>query len=1351
MYSTRYIFFFIFIALINLSGRSNPESDRVLFRNISLDEGLSQSTVLSIAQDTIGYMWFATMNGLNRYDGSNFFIYKNDIDDSNSIKSNSVKEVFVDRKGTVWIGTNRGISSYNYKSDNFKNYVVYEAGFDSNINDILEDAEGNIWAVSLLGTIFRKENTEDKFEVVKPKNNEYELNYVNTLCESGEDILIGTEFGLFVLNKTSYQLKKIEFKGLELKVRIIIKDKAENFCLGTEGQGLFIIDNKLNIVKRYQHKRGDNSTLCNNRIRSLKFDNKGRLWIGSFIGLSILNLETEVFSNYTEEFSRPYALSQNSVRSLFLDHQGGMWLGTYYGGIDYHHQTDIKFDILNQNGGNFSLNDNVISTIVEDKNGNVWIGTNDKGLNFWDRKTNRITYHVNDELNSKSLSSNNIKSVIFTDDGRLLVGTHKSGLNLFNPKTNSSIVFQHLQNENSIGSNRVYALLKDRQSRIWVGTREGLDLFDLKSGKFEHINSDGNGNPIIINQINYLLEDSRGRIWIGTSDGLHILNPDKLVFESFKHQVNDKNSLPHNKVFCCAEDEKGRIWIGTEGGFCVFDELERKFTNYTEKDGLPNNSVLGILEDISGCLWLSTYRGLSCFNPASKIFSNYDTADGLQSLQFNTFAFCKLSDGTFMFGGINGISIFRPDKIYENPFNENVLITKLQVFFRDVMPDDKNKILENHISSTSLIKLKHNQNVFTIDFSAINYIGAQKIKYLVKLENYDKEWHYSLQTGSATYSNLTPGSYTFKVKAVSSEGLASKHETKINVVVLKPWWLSVWAIIFYVSLTAFLVQFVLRFTRERIRTQNDLRIERLEKQKLTEINKMKLEFFTNISHEFKTPLTLILSPLEKIREKRIMDEWLVKQHDLIYKNTKRLLGLIDQLMDFRKSEQGKLKLKASKGDFIAAINEIYLSFASVASHNNIIYTFDSKEDKLEFYFDIDIIEKVVFNLLSNAFKFTPSRATIGIQVQKSGDNVILEISDSGKGIDSDKLSLIFERFYQIDENSANPGSGIGLALTKRLVGIHHGTIDVESEKGKGSKFIISLPLSETIFNPGEIHLEQASDSDYKHDFVKVDYDKVFQEKLNSLEIEGKDTVLIVEDNVDIINYLKDNLSDKYNISSAPNGEEALKMVSESQPDLIISDVMMPIMDGIKFCKSIKQNIKTCHIPIILLTAKSQIDEQVEGIKSGAEDYVPKPFSMNLLDAKVGNIIKTRKRLKAYYSDTMDIEPGKLAFSTLDEELLQKAKDIVTEHLSETEFSVDIFAREMGMSRSNLHLKLKAVTGESATDFIKKVRFGKAIHLLEQKRHSVAEVSYMVGFNSPSYFSTSFKKYFGYLPTEHESK
>ena len=573
--------------------------------------------------------------------------------------------------------------------------------------------------------------------------------------------------------------------------------------------------------------------------------------------------------------------------------------------------------------------------------------------------------------------------------------------------------------------------------------------------------------------------------------------------------------------------------------------------------------------------------------------------------------------------------------------------------------------------------------------------------------------------------------------------------SSLEINVAAPWWQTFWAYLAYFCVMLILFFVAYKLLNERLKVQQQLRIERLEKHKITEVNQMKLQFFTNISHEFRTPLTLIISPLQKIIERKGADDWLNKQHDIIYRNAKRLMTLIDQLMDFRKSELGELKLHVSRNELVGFINEIYLSFALAASQNNIIYTFDSKEENLNCLFDQSYIEKIAFNLLSNAFKYTPAGGTIGINLYREDNWVVIQVKDSGKGIPAEKLSLIFERFYRIDENSSKPGSGIGLALTKRLVELHHGTISATGEEGKGSVFTVRIPLDDDYYFEDELihHQEISSEETAKPGIELREAEIIHLEE----EEHKSETVLLVEDNKDIINYLRDNLKASYNIVTAANGKEALEQIYEEEPDLIVSDIMMPEMDGLTFCKSLKQNIKTCHVPLILVTAKNSVDDQIKGHQLGADDYVVKPFEMNLLEAKIKNLIKSRKRLKELYSQSNSIKPESIAFNNLDKELLDKALTVVEEHLQDAEFSVDLFAREMGMSRSNLHLKMKAITGASATDFIKKVRFNQALKLLEENRYSVAEISYMVGFNSPSYFSTSFKKHFGYLPTEHLEK
>ncbi len=1341
------IVFFLSVTTAISAATHNRE---ILFKNISNRDGLSHSTVFTTIQDSTGYMWFGTQDGLNRYDGYEFKSFRPDPENPNTLSSNYIRSLFVDSKGILWIGGDKGITKYTHLTNRFENYHLFALKPGRYVTAITETNNGQLWASSRNGKLFRYNTQENQFQEIKNITNGEYLDLIGALHPVEDGLLIGTEEGLFHLEVESLQLRKIHLSAQKTPIQQIISDPDGTYWLASDGAGVIHLDSLFKPIQQFKHEVFNTNSLCNDNVRSLCFDDQGKLWIGTFIGLSILDLKTTTYTNYYEEFARPYALTQNSVRSIFKDNRGGMWLGTFFGGIDYYHPDNINFDILNQNGGHLSLSDNVVSAIKEDDKGNFWILTNDNGLNYWDRQHQKITVISHDEKDKNSISSNNLKAIAQSNTGKLLIGTHNSGLNYYDPQTGKNITFKSQASPGSLSDNNIYALLKDSKNRIWVGTWKGLNQFNETSQSFSPHYIDSKGERLSSDQISYLFEDSRNRLWIGTFEGVNIFYPEKNIFESFRKTPSNNIQLTSNEITCIYEDTKGRIWIGTREGISLFDEIERNFVPLTTKDGLSNNFVYGILEDDQQNMWISTNGGLSKYNSNTKTFRNYGVKDGIQSMQFNNYSFCKATNGQLLFGGINGVTIFDPSKINETPFNEKVIFTDFRLFDQVISPGDETGLLRQSINHTQHIRLQHNQNVFSIGFTAINFIAADKITYQFKLDGHDSEWRIAESGRTAYYSNIPPGSYTLRVKATNLPNLEQVPETTLQIEVLKPWWESAPAIISYLLVFIVILWVSYRLLKERIQTQNQLRLERLEKHKITEVNQMKLQFFTNISHEFRTPLTLIISPLQKIIERKGADEWLNKQHDTIYKNARRLMNLIDQLMDFRKSELGQLKLNAAPCEMVSFINEIYLSFALAASQNNIIYTFDSKEEKIDCYFDRSFLEKITFNLLSNAFKFTPAGGTIGIQLYIEDKWIRLEVKDTGKGIPPEKISLIFERFYRIDENNSKPGSGIGLALTKRLVEQHHGNIEAIGEVGKGSVFTVRIPLNPEIYQDHEI----TSDQEIKNESIPaplIDVDSIEMPKEKETGKEKTDTILLVEDNVEIIRYISENLEDKYRVLSAANGKDALDCILKEEPTLVVSDVMMPVMDGLSFCKTVKQNVKTCHIPIILLTAKTSVDDQIEGLHLGADDYVVKPFEMNLLEAKIKNIIKNRRRLKELFSKSTHINPEAIAFNNLDKEFLEKAVVIVEKYLADAEFSVDQFAQEMGMSRSNLHLKMKAITGASATDFIKKIRFNEALKLLEENRYSVAEVSYMIGFNSPSYFSTSFKKHFDYLPTEHIQK
>ncbi|WP_040540363.1 hybrid sensor histidine kinase/response regulator transcription factor [Pedobacter arcticus] len=1317
------------------------------FRTISVDRGLSQSTVYSIIQDSLGFMWVATQDGLNRYDGEAFKVYRPNRNDPQSLQSSFIRSLLIDNVGVLWVGGDKGISSYDSKTEKFKNYHLPIRTGEWYVTTIIKDKTGKMWLGTSTGEIYSYNSKSDTFQVHNYNNTQAKISNISQLFFHNNSIYIATDVGVYRMALGAKTIQFINFKERKTKINQILFND-DDMLAASEGAGLYVFNTKNGNLQKYQHSVGNKSSLADNDVRSLAKDNNGNIWIGTFRGLSVFNLSTKTFENHYHQSTIPYTISQNSVRYIYRDRQNGMWLGTYYGGLNYYHQNDIKFRLLNQNMGPLSLNDEVINVIKEDPQLNIWIGTNDKGINFWDRKRNVISYITAKEGDSNSLSSNNVKSIAFDATGNVLIGTHNMGLNYLDRKTNRITRYKNNpENSSSISGDMVYALLTDSKNRIWVGTRSGLNRFNPSEKTFTRFYLDKTGQRLTSDEITYLKEDSKGRIWIGTTKGVNIFYPDRLELEIYKGEM-----LSHDVVSCITEDKKGRIWVGTRDGLNLYNENKRNFAKLNGPNKLVQGVIYGVQPDDGGNLWISTNTGLIKFDPDSKKVQLFDNKDGLQNSQFNLNAFCKTSDGMILFGGINGITYFYPKSIVQQPFSLKVTFTGLEVLNKPVVVGDSYDILQQQIDHQETIKLSADYKQFTVFFNTFNYISPNKIKYHYKLTGFDNDWQPSKNKNSATFSNLRFGSYTLHIKAVGPLGETSPERT-LQIEILPPWWRSNW---FYLIMACFIIGGVYvayKIIAERIRTKQELKIAHLEREKVDYINKVKMEFFTNISHEFRTPLTLIIAPLEELIQKAPLEKSLKRYHELILVNAKRLYHLVDQLFEFRKAELGTKKLQVKNGDIVSFLRDIHSSFSALAERNLINFKFETTINELWFSFDADALEKIAFNLLSNAFKYTKKEGNISMQLSLNGDKIIIKVSDDGVGISPNDQMQIFERFYQVNNNEMNLGSGVGLAFTKRLVELHHGEIKVDSQLGNGSSFIVSLPISDSYYVLDE-HLQHefidhtiAIDDDSPTDDLQTVEPETINDETN---FTGTDTekLLIVDDNHEIVAYLKNYFSKTYNTSVAHNGLEALELLEKENFDLIISDVMMPEMDGIQFCKKIKQNISTCHIPVILLTAKNETTHHIKGLEVGADDYVTKPFSISILEAKLQNIVRSRRRLKEFYSSSTEIVPENIAFNSLDEDFLRNAIAIMEKNVTDAEFSVDKFSKEIGMSRSNLYLKLKAITGESATDFIKRIRFKKAIELLQTKKYTVAQVAYMSGFNSPSYFSTSFKQYYNCMPTEY---
>lgn len=1344
------IVIYLFFLCLGMHSAFSETPEQITFSYISINEGLSQSTVFSIDQDKRGNMWFATYDGVNKYDGYAFTVYQHNEDDPNSIANDISRIVKTDSQGRVWIGTRDGLSRYDEEKDIFQNFFYEKNGKHLQVNGIEEISPEQLLISTPEGLIMfdikESKFIDDSFSTAMHKT------IASTLYRQGDQIYIGTSTdGLYTYSITQKTFEKvIPILGTK-QIQAILQQSPTRIWVATEGAGLFLINPKTKEIKNYLHSPSNPKSISSNYIRSLAMDSQNRLWIGTFNDLNIYHEGTDSFASYSSNPVENGSLSQRSVRSIFMDSQGGMWLGTYFGGLNYYHPIRNRFKNIRNIPYKNSLSDNVVSCIVEDKDKNLWIGTNDGGLNLYNPITQRFTsYTLQEDESARGISSNNIKAV-YVDEKKSLVyiGTHAGGLSILH--RNSGQVENFNQRNSQLVNENVYAILPDGEGNLWLGTLSALVRFNPEQRSFTTIEKEKDGTPVVSKQITTLFRDSHKRLWIGGEEGLSVFKQEGLDIQ--KASILPVSNVTKLFTNCIYEASNGIIWVGTREGFYCFNEKDKQIKRYNTTNGLPNNVVYGILEDSFGRLWLSTNRGISCFNPETEKFRNFTESDGLQSNQFNTASYCRTSVGQMYFGGINGITTFRPELLLDNPYTPPVVITKLQLFNKVVRPDDETGILTKNICETKSITLKSWQTAFSIEFVVSNYISGQHNTFAYKLEGYDKEWYYLTDSRTVSYSNLPQGTYQFLVKAANSDGKWNPIPTALEIIVLPIWYKTWWALLIFFATFAGFITFVFRFFWMRKSMEAQLEIERRDKEHQEEINQMKMRFFINISHELRTPLTLILTPLQEIINK-ISDRWTRNQLEYIQRNANRLLHLVNQLMDYRRAELGVFELKAKKGNAHQLIQDNFLFYDKLARHKKITYTLHSELEDKEVLFDANYLELIVNNLLSNAFKYTESGQSITVTLKEENGWLLLQVSDTGIGIPINKQGKIFERFYQIE--SEHVGSGIGLSLVQRLIELHHGRIELDSEENKGSTFSVYLPQDLSVYKPSELasnneqnEEEQVYSTNSKAMYF-IDTEKVENESVESGD-KKRGTILIVEDNNEIRRYLSNGLADLFNTLEAGNGEEALEKLKDNEVDVIVTDVMMPVMDGIKLCKNVKQNIRTCHIPVIILSAKTDIKDQMEGLQMGADDYIPKPFSLAILTTKIQNMMRTRRRMLDKYAKSLEVEPEKITFNAMDEALLKRAMAIVEKNMDNIEFSTDEFAREMNMSRSNLHLKLKAITGESTIDFIRKIRFNEAAKLLKDGRYTVAEVSTMVGFNTPSYFATSFKKYFGCLPTEYIKK
>jgi signal transduction histidine kinase/ligand-binding sensor domain-containing protein/CheY-like chemotaxis protein/AraC-like DNA-binding protein len=1336
-------------------------------------EQLSGTFVRCIIKDSRGFMWFGTGSGLIRYDGTNVYRYEHEQSDNKSISDNRINTFFEDDNHNLWIGTGQGLMVYDRDKDNFINVDSISDNVNhlnnQYITSLSMDHQGKMWIGTHGHGISIYNPKTHAFTYLSPPEPANRIlspdHYVTTLFLNGETMWAGTKGGLRLFNTAELHSLLLPFEDESItakEITQIVDDPKGNIWLTTVDKEILKLhkeQNRYQIVYRRKLDRniygegGDN-------ILTLSVDANDNLWIGGEnSGLNYLDVKSNTIIHYAAEEGNPKALPANSIRSVYVDDTGITWIGTYFKGAYMIDNRAKKFETYQHNlYTKTGLPGNNVKGFAEDQRGNIWIACDGGGLGKIDSRNHVLQSceSINVRLGTRYLSS------VFTDvDDNLWIGTWGKGVYKLNLETNE--LKNYKIESNGFGDNKVFKIYQDRQKKIWVASvGSGLFYFDVGTNKFLLLNEEHKLNHISRTAyVTSLIEDSNHNLWVSTLFGLFRLTPTQLNSYDFKwfNRGDRPDGIGSNEIQTIHEDKNKKLWFGTgDNGMVLLNKKSLRFKVIKKQDGLLSNNVKGILTDSNNNMWISGNMGLSNYNPIKNTFRNYTKDNGLPSNEFNASACLQASDGKFYFGSDNGLLTFYPDSIQINPVKPIVYLTDFKLNNQSVQIDAVDSPLKKHISLTDAIDLQFDQHSFAIDFAAISYGEASRSQYCYMLKGFDDDWNCVGSNHEATYTNIDPGHYTFLAKAYNIDGIESEVPAKLEITIYPARWKTWWAITLYILVSLSFIWFLAKVRMERIKIKNQLEFERLAREKEHALNESKTDFFTNISHELRTPLSLIAMPLENLDSIDELPLPVKERITTIRASADKMMRLVNELMDFNKLEGAKMELRVQHGDLVKFIRDRASVFNDLAAKGNIHFGIHSMLRSLHGWFDQDKLEKVLVNVLSNAFKFTSDNGQINITINAKETvigrerskirNLELVIVDNGIGISPQELPFIFDKFYQAKSSTkvSNPGTGIGLSLTKGLIELHHGHIDVKSDPDHGTRFTIHIPIDRQSFrddeiceDPGYIVTPEAA---VEHEAIASSDNDLIEEDHDQAQI------LIVEDNDELRKYIALEFKHEFKILEAKDGKEGWEMAAEKSPDLIISDILMPVKTGIELCREIKSNVKTSHIPFILLTAKTTVEDQITGVASGADVYITKPFSIRFLLAQVNQIIESRKKLYSRFSQDVYLLPGKIAGNEIDQAFLQKAIDYIVENIQDPQLGVDSIADLFNLSRMQIYRKIKALTGNSVVDFIRMVRIKQALTLMGTKKYTLSEIAYQTGFNSSSYFTKCFKDQYGKTPSEY---
>lgn len=1355
--------FFLFVYPLSLFSQ---KKDGLLlsFSQLSTTQGLPTNEVHCIYQDKQGFIWIGTNSGLCQYDGVQMKVFKSNFHTPELLSNNYIRCIVEDAQQQLWIGTNDGITILHKRTgiikrlelENFKNVVVTRILITSNKRYLIGTEQGLYEYIPANHQLINRNRlcTKGAF------NNT--MSVMDLIEDSKKNVWIGTwGSGYYRLNLHTNQFISYPQLNDRNSAFSIFEDSKHRIWIGSWGHGLFLLENPYNPQKTKWinfNASGAKGDICSNSIYDIGEDrNNNKIWLATRNGLSIIQEENNQyhFQNYSPNKTAT-SISYNDISSILCDGEGMMWLGTQGGGINttVTQPSPFSYHKIETEKSSFSS----IRCLFVDNKGLIWMGLGSAGFYQYNRATEVYTHNCQLPDFKAINEIPTVNSIVQSKkDGSIWIGTHGLGLIVYRPNETAGRRVQtyNQQNLSTLPHGCIFIIKEDKVHNFWLGTKGGLCIFTSQGKSIGFGQTKIDNIPLNTFAIVSIIQRRSGEIWLGTSNGGILRAVGNLNQLSKLHFINytpQKNNLNDVSMLCLFEDSKGRLWAGADGGgLSLYDANKDVFIPVHETFNLPGDAIFSIKEDKQHNLWMSSNAGLIKLMVPDNLeevnYRLYTRYDGLQDNLFNRNASFVANNGEMFFGGNRGFNSFFPEQITEKEYFPSFVIKDiklLNISWASLPEKDRYKISSVAPSYTEKIEINYRQNDFSIEFATLGFTESPSFKYAYKLEGYDSKWQYTEIQNFAHYNSLPSGTYHFKLRSTNANGIWNKEIKSLEIVILPPPWQTWWAYCVYTFIAAIIAYLIIVRLDRQMKERNDAQLRELERTKTEELHHSKLQFFTNITHELLTPLTIISAAVDELKLTMPNGE---ETYQVITNNTNRLIRLIQQILEFRKAETGNLKLRVQRGDLAAFVTNNVNSFFPLMKKKKIHCSVMCIPEHLNGYFDSDKMDKIIYNLLSNAAKYNQPGRTVLVELtfQQEMQRAVLSVKDNGEGISTDKVGQLFKRFYEGDYRKFNTiGTGIGLSLTKDLVQLHEGTISVHSEEEKGTEFIVSIPICREAYKENQI---DDSGTIYTAPPMEFEESDICEDSATK-----KYSLLLIEDDEELLNLMVKLLRVSYNIFTALSGKEGLAMLEQENIDLVVSDIMMPEMDGIEFCKAVKTNLNTSHIPIILLTAKTMEEDRVQAYESGANGFLTKPFSLSVLHAKINNLLKDKERANCDFKKQLVFEVKELNYTGLDEKFLSQAVECVNKNLEDPEFDQEQFAVTMNVSKSTLYRKLKSLTGLNTTGFIRNIRIKAACRIMEEKKNlRISDLAYAVGYNDPKYFAVCFKKEFGMQPSEYMEK